>query len=172
MEPDSRKPNERGFHKRDDDERPKRSGKRSAPKRDELLEFCGEIGEGDGIDPRKFFEPTRHPRKTDHKGMQLCRQVARAVEQALAGELRDDLLRELRVRSVRPAPDAKRLLVTVEANAETSVPAARERLSLRAARLRCEVAAAITRNRAPVLVFEVIAPDVPNPGDEPDGATP
>ena len=105
--------------------------------------------------PRKQF-----PQKQadDRKTLQLCRQVERALAWAL-GDSDDDLLRELLVVSVEPAPNARRLLVSV---------APLERLNdlfevirhLEAARgrLRSEVAAAITRRKAPELMFRCIEP--------------
>jgi ribosome-binding factor A len=94
----------------------------------------------------------------DRKTLQLCRQVERALGWAL-GECDDELLRELLVVSVEPAPNSRRLLVSV---------APLERLAnlieiirrLEAARgwLRSEVAAAITRRKAPELLFRCIEP--------------
>jgi ribosome-binding factor A len=101
-----------------------------------------------------------HPQKQadDRKTLQLCRQVERALTWAL-GESEDELLRELLVVSVEPAPNSRRLLVSV---------APLERLNdlfdvirrLDAARgwLRSEVAAAITRRKAPELMFRCIEP--------------
>ena len=44
------------------------------------------------------------------KTRQLCAQVARTVEAVLVGELDDEVLRELIVHKVEPAPDESRLL--------------------------------------------------------------
>ena len=100
-------------------------------------------------------------RRRSHKTAQLCRQVFRAVSLALS-ECTDDLLRDLIVHDVRPAPDASRMLVYVEfsvaaAQAGAHVADAMERLASANGFLRREVAAAITRKRAPELMFIVVA---------------
>ena len=102
-----------------------------------------------------FFES--HGRgKRDHKTAQLCRQVFRAVSLALA-ECGDDVLRELIVHEVAPAPDASRLLVRVGFSASvadvTGVADVLGRLARASGFLRREVAIAITRKRAPELTF-------------------
>ena len=51
-------------------------------------------------------------RRASHKAAQLCRQAMQALSLALA-DSSDDLLRELTVICVDPAPDASRLLVTL-----------------------------------------------------------
>jgi ribosome-binding factor A len=86
------------------------------------------------------------------------------LEQVLAGEVGDERLRGLHVASVLPAPDATRLLVTVEVDRE-SAPADRESIELALAKasglLRTAVAAAITRRKAPSLSFCVRGTAVP-----------
>ena len=100
-----------------------------------------------------------HRRKHDRKLQQLCRQVQRTIGLSL-GECGDDLLRDLMVESVTPAPDATRLMVSVlPASAETAAANVAEinaRLARVAGRLRHEVALAITRKRAPELLFRVL----------------
>ena len=49
----------------------------------------------------------------DEKTMRLCRQVERALSMTLPGECGDEVLSDLSVISVTPAPGASRLLVTV-----------------------------------------------------------
>lgn len=93
--------------------------------------------------------------RRDHKTAQLCRQVFRALSLAL-GECGDDLLRELVVVEVRPAPDAGRLLVTVTPSAAGDPLDLLDllgRLDRAGGRLRHAVAEAITRKRAPELAF-------------------
>ncbi len=97
----------------------------------------------------------RHARKA----MQLCRQVAETLDMVLSGECRDELLQSLRVESVQPAPNASRMLVTLCADLapeEFDRQRILELLDEQSGRLRCEVAASITRKRAPSLVFNVI----------------
>src|SRR6185369_5128262 len=66
-----------------------------------------EPGEGDGHDPR--FDPRQSCKVGNRKALQLCRQVEHALSMALEG----DVLRDLTVQSVMPAPDSTRLLVTL-----------------------------------------------------------
>ena len=90
---------------------------------------------------------------------QLCSQVAETLGLVLSGECADDLLQSLQIVAVDPAPDASQLLVTVRAGmpGETIDPDdAMERLTGIMGKLRCEVAAAITRKRAPKLIFRVL----------------
>lgn len=130
-----------------------------------MLAHCGEIHDDDGVDPRQFFQPNRYAGKTDRKARQLCAQVADTLSLVLAGECEDELLHNLHVLSVEPAPDASRLAVTVRADVIGGVDPrlVRDRLSDVAGRLRTEVASAITRKRAPKLVFHVAAS--PDPGE-------
>ncbi|MGO8745719.1 MAG: hypothetical protein ACLQNE_06990 [Thermoguttaceae bacterium] len=77
----------------------------------------------------------------------------------LSGECGDDLLQSLQVVAVDPAPDASQLVVTVRAGlpGEGVDPAeVLSRLNTVMGKLRCEVATAITRKRAPKLVFRVL----------------
>jgi ribosome-binding factor A len=103
-------------------------------------------------------------RRRDHKTAQLCRQVFWALSMAL-GDCADDVLRELSVQDVMPAPDAGRLLVKVSVSAASDVVAVADvmaRLDQATGFLRREVAAAITRKRAPELMFVL----VPEAGSE------
>jgi ribosome-binding factor A len=93
--------------------------------------------------------------------MQLCTQVQRTVEQVILGDLDDDVLRNLYVVSVMPAPDDSRLLVTVgpfDSNVEIDPVQVMEHLGAASAHIRTEVAAAITRKKAPTLVYQVAQP--------------
>lgn len=97
-------------------------------------------------------------KKSDRKTLQLCSQVADTLSLVLSGDEGDEVLGELQVVSVVPAPDATQLLVVLAptlANgpSETVINA---RLAESASRLRGEVAAAITRRRAPKLLFQLV----------------
>lgn len=125
-----------------------------------LHEHCEQLHEDDGIDPRELAKSEGQPRRHDRKTLQLCRQVADTLSLVLAGEFDDELLHNLEVVSVEPAPDASQLLVGVcPAIPGEQVDAAQvmERLAKVSGRLRSEVAAAITRKRAPRLLFQVLA---------------
>jgi ribosome-binding factor A len=129
-----------------------------------LRAHCVELHADDGVDPREFFKPQHGARRDDRKARQLCRQVAETVDQVLAGETADELLAELQVESVVPAPDASRLLVTLRAaTGEVGIDAEarlelEQRLAAHRGRLRCAVAAAITRRKAPNLEFRIVGP--------------
>jgi ribosome-binding factor A len=90
-----------------------------------------------------------------HKDLQVCRQVFDALAYALA-ELDDDLVAELVLVSVTPAPSAARVQVNlVPAHGGLDLDAARERLAAVGPALRAEVAAEVTRRRVPELVFRI-----------------
>jgi len=113
----------------------------------------------EALSPRTNRNSVRH-NKSDRKTQQLCRQVQRALSLALAGECYDDVLRELYVEAVLPAPDASRLLVRVviPAHVEVALADVLERLDRARGRLRQLVAEAITRKRAPELDFIPASP--------------
>ena len=92
-------------------------------------------------------------RQAERKARQFCRQVQRALNLALADGGGDDGLNELFVEEVSPAPDCGHLLVHVLVPAERRVNDALGALRRDAPRLRSEIAAAITRKRAPELSF-------------------
>jgi ribosome-binding factor A len=130
---------------------------RRPPKR-RLRTCCAEVHPEDGTDPRDWLKCLHGPRSDRRKARQLCGQVTEALSLTLAGQ-RDDLLNGLDVVSVEAAPDATRLLVTVRPlpGAEPPDPAEiLEALARASGRLRSEVAAAITRRKAPLLVYRVI----------------
>ena len=90
--------------------------------------------------------------------MQLCRQVEQTLSLVLSGECENEVLQSLLVESVTPAPNASQLLVTVrqmDGDEPVSTPEILVRLGEVAGQLRFEVASAITRKRAPKLLFDV-----------------
>jgi ribosome-binding factor A len=128
------------------------------PSKKDMISLCGEIQPEDGMDPREFFRKGR-PRKGDRKARQLCSQVAETLNLVLSGECGDDLLQSLQVVTVDPAPDASQLVVTVHAvhpGEEFDPGEVSARLAKIMGKLRYEVATAITRKRAPKLVFRVL----------------
>ncbi len=107
-----------------------------------------------GLDSNSMFgSPV--DRRAARKERQLCRQVQEALGYALPG-LEDDLLQDLWVMDVEPAPDAARLCAVVQAPRGADVDAVRERLLHAAGLLRTEVAQAISRKRTPTLTFRVL----------------
>jgi ribosome-binding factor A len=128
------------------------------PLPEDMRHLCGEISPEDGMDPREFARKGR-PRKGDRKLRQLCSQVSETLALVLSGECGDDVLRNLHVVAVDPAPDASQLVVTVtSAIPEESLDQndTMERLMQAMGKLRCAVAGAVTRKRAPKLVFRVV----------------
>jgi ribosome-binding factor A len=98
-------------------------------------------------------------RAHDRKACQLCRQVAQALEEVLA-DCGDGILQNLRVVSVIPFPDASRLLVTVNSiddrpEKQCDARALLDHLQNASGHLRSEVAGAVTRRHAPLLVYQV-----------------
>lgn len=93
-----------------------------------------------------------------HKDLQLCRQVFETLSLALA-ELDDPMIDELAIASVVPAPGAARMLVTlVPTRDDLDLEAALARVQEMAEDLREDVAADVTRKRAPELVFRIERP--------------
>lgn len=127
--------------------------------------LCAEMREDDGVDPREFFRAGKPGRKAggkaSRKTLQLCSQVQEALNYLLAGDGGDELLTQFQVVAVSPAPDASQLLAIVEPAVPLEAPIdPREvlaRLTGAAGRLRAGVAAAITRKRAPKLLFQIAA---------------
>lgn len=126
------------------------------PPRRLLRSLCAEVHPEDGVDPREALKGVSR-KSSRRKSRQLCAQVFETLVGVLAGQAGDDHLRCLQVVSVVPAPNLSRLLVTVgPLPMERLDPAAvLEHLDRASPRLRCEVAAAITRRRAPTLVFRL-----------------
>jgi ribosome-binding factor A len=115
--------------------------------------LCTEWTSDDGIDPR--LTPRRSQGKvSNRKTLQLCRQV----ERILSGVLEGDILRDLSVHSVVPAPDSTRLLVHVVFHGSDAVSTDDILGALQEAhiRLRREVALSIHRRKTPELTFQVL----------------
>lgn len=86
--------------------------------------------------------------------MQLCRQVERAVSFALSNAS-SDVLRDLYVQSVKPAPNASHFLVVVSSmDNEADALLVVQELEKARGYLRCEVAASIHRRKTPQLSFQ------------------
>ena len=122
----------------------------------DILFTAADIRPGDGLDPR--FDRGGGRRPGQRKALQLCREAERTLSAVLSGECDDDVLRELTVLSVVPAPNAVRLLVTVALPPSANIPAdeAMRRLLNVSGHLRSELAAAVSRRKAPELTFRVV----------------
>jgi ribosome-binding factor A len=100
--------------------------------------------------------------KSDRKAHQLCRQVAQTLDEVLA-ECGDRVLQCLRVEGVQPFPDASRLLVTVafidnRPGTIADIALVLDHLHRASGHLRCEIATAVTRKRAPLLLYRLAEP--------------
>jgi ribosome-binding factor A len=115
--------------------------------------LCTEVLVDDGADPR--FD-VKHPqgKVSNRKALQLCRQVERTLTVALEGEL----LRDLTVEAVVPAPDSSRLLITLRYHGPDTVKTAELHDALHAshAKLRGEIAADLHRRKTPDFTFHVM----------------
>jgi ribosome-binding factor A len=127
------------------------------PSRERLQALCADPGPDDGTDPREVLRQSAR-KKGGRKTQQLCAQVAEALNYAFAGVCKDDVLRELGVVAVQPAPDESRLLVTVGPTLPGPCDPAHILTHLQQAlgKLRSEVAAAIHRKKVPELAFCVV----------------
>jgi ribosome-binding factor A len=133
--------------------------KSKKPSRKQMPALCAEVDPDDGLDPKAYFRSTKAHTNRNRKAHQLCSQVADTLNLVL-GECGDEILRNLQVVAVTPAPDSSQLLVLVAPAIEGEPANPGEvlaRLSAAAGRLRGEVAAAITRRRAPKLSFQFVA---------------
>jgi ribosome-binding factor A len=138
--------------------------------RREMRTLCAEFSDGDGMNPHGRSRPAMVPAHgrgksqyqtgLDRKALQLCHQVAETLEEVLA-ECGDSYLQGLRVLDVEPAPDASRLLVTLAVDGlldeDLDLDRVHDHLARASGHLRSEVATAITRKRAPVLVYRLAA---------------
>ena len=127
-------------------------GRRAAPDGSdpELFFFASETDSDSDSD--SYSERRRHRRKD----AQLCAQVQRAIDDALACELDDELLAGLWVVRVEPAPDVSLLRVWLARGPDRApfdVDDVLARLAAAHGVLRAEVAAAIHRKRVPALTF-------------------
>jgi hypothetical protein len=119
-----------------------------------MLSSCDALGPEDGSDPHEFHKKPAG-KVPNRKALQLCGQVAQTLNQVLA-ECGDDLLRELFVEAVQPAPTSARLLVTLSAPDGTELDQAMQRIVGAGGLLRHEATAAIHRRKAPELTFRVV----------------
>ena len=92
--------------------------------------------------------------RPDRKTLQLCRQVERALVFALA-ESGDELLLDVQVEAVLPAPNSGHLLVQVSTRHAQPFEVLNA-LQQDTPRLRIEAAQAITRRKAPELSFQIV----------------
>lgn len=120
---------------------------------------CQDIHEDDGIDPRRYFQSSSAYERS-RKNIQLCGQVAKLLNEALAG-WDNPILASLFVVTVVPAPNLSRLEVVVDT---TQVPAhvtshdILDELTRASLGLRVSVGESIARKYVPELIFRLAAP--------------
>jgi len=133
--------------------------RRRRPSQKVLRHLCAQVDDQDGIGPRDTPRGLSR-RRPDRKLRQLCSQVAETLSYVLPGPDGDEWLSRLQVFSVAPAPHAGRLLVTVgPLPSESLNPGLTlDALERASGRLRTEIAATITRRRAPLLTFRIALP--------------
>jgi ribosome-binding factor A len=110
------------------------------------------------IDPKQLFGPL-----DDHRASRKARQLARQAERALRfaiSELADEEVASALIMQVEPAPDSSRLAVTIQPAKGVAPETVEAGLQRAAGSLRAAVADAITRKRAPTLVFHVLPGEV------------
>lgn len=129
------------------------------PRRFPRRPFADEAEREDFLELSGRWPASHAGRGAGRKTLQLCSQIADTLSHVL-GSQHDDLLRDLQVMSVVPAPDVSQLLVTVypvsQANAAFDAEEVQRRLLTAAGRLRVEVASSITRKKAPKLMFQIV----------------
>jgi ribosome-binding factor A len=103
------------------------------------------------VEVNPLFRPTE--RRPDRKTLQLCEQVKDTLNWVLGSV--DDQLILSHVQAVEPLPGG-RLLVKVTVPPDVSIPEAMTSLAAAAPALRAEVAQAITRRKAPELVYVAV----------------
>ena len=89
----------------------------------------------------------------NRKQLQLCNQVYEALSWVLGSVSHDEILPVCSIAAVEPLPGNNRLLVRVNVPADIALDDALHALDRAANALRLEVAQAITRRKAPELVF-------------------
>ncbi len=133
----------------------------SKKKCEQLFTLCGQLNADDAVDPREFF---RKPyRCKDFKALRLCKQVADTLSLVLSGHFADEVLQGLDVFSVQPAPNTRRLRVVVQPSRDICDDVTPEEILHRLAAvsgvLKSAVATAISRRKAPSVVFEILWPN-------------
>lgn len=126
------------------------SSKRDA---DEVRAFCAEVFEDDGVNPNEDKRRDTNRNRRDRKLEQLCKQVEHALQIAFPTVR---VPSDAYISSVVPAPNAGRLRVMVGVPANCDHAPVTAELERCRGYLRTEVAQAISRRRAPELVFSIV----------------
>jgi ribosome-binding factor A len=144
------------------------------PEKEQVRALCAELGEDDGQAPRlktgrrargaRQGRARSQDRQIERKASQLCRQVAVTLDEVFA-DCGDGVLQGLHVVSAAPFPDASRLLVTVSSihgrpGTAAGPEVVLDHLNRASGHLRFEVAASVTRKRAPLLLYRLAGPSL------------
>lgn len=129
-----------------------RPARRPQVSQQQLLEYCGQLGQDDGVDPAHADGPPRS-QAFDRKTAQLCATVRRVIEQILSGESNDPVLSGCNVVEVLPNPNAGRLRVVVEPPTDANPIDVLNRLATASGWIRSEIAHSICRRKTPELGF-------------------
>ncbi len=126
----------------------------SKRKADDVRALCARIHPDDGVDPREDKRrDVDRIKKPDRKLQQLCKQVENALQLVLPNV---QLLGDVRVLSVMPAPNAGRLRVLVVVSDTSDHRQVAARLERCSGYLRSEMAQVVSRRRVPELVFSIV----------------
>ncbi|GJM25450.1 MAG: hypothetical protein DHS20C16_18650 [Phycisphaerae bacterium] len=142
------------------------SSKRDA---EDVRAFCAEVFEDDGVNPNEDKRrDARRSQGRDRKLEQLCKQVEHALHIVFPSV---QMPCDARIAGVEPAPNAGRLRVMVAVPPTCEHASAADAIDRHKGSLRTEVAHAISRRRAPELVFSIVVEEqddfeVPNSNEE------
>ncbi|MGD8452827.1 MAG: ribosome-binding factor A [Phycisphaerae bacterium] len=126
-------------------------------KKTDLRALCAQLHPDDGVDPREDRRrDAEYERKPDRKIWQLCKQVEQTLQLAFGALPQAAALAGVTVSEVTPAPNAGRLRVVIAVPVPDRAAQVLAIVRQHARQLRAEVAAAITRRRAPELTFDVL----------------
>jgi hypothetical protein len=131
------------------------------PKRTREPDFAAEFVHSEferALEEETEYQHKNRGRRIKQKTDQLCRQVQRALNLALAGQFSADILDGVFVIGVSAAGGSGHLIAHVSVPQERSVGAVLAELRERAPVLRAIVAGYISRKRAPELSFVPVPP--------------
>lgn len=134
--------------------------KRKQSRIDDPADLADELTLDDGQDPKQFFDRRTwndRSRQAGRKALQLCEQVRVSLHGVLAA-CADDVVRDLQVLTVLPAPHSGRLQIAVAIPAVADAidrETVQTRLRAVGGWIRSEVASAIHRRKVPELVWDV-----------------
>ena len=127
--------------------------------------LVGEVGDGDGVDPRleKKAKQYRTQRdKPNYSALRLGEQIHNTLVDTL-GQSPDSLLASFSVGAVEPSVSGTTFIVqvySIDPSLEYDIDEVKALLKAAKPKLRSEVARAVSRKKAPDFRFEVLPPHV------------